>query len=150
MLEKLNKEILTQHLILSNTPFYLYKKFSNDESVKALSEKNSTKKLIKYLNKFMEIEITEIEQFVIIYALIFALSYKPKHEVLSFFSKIDKMNIKWNKYIKEIYFSKIIPESFASIDLNYQLKLSKANTNSLAENKTINIKQVTNIKIKTE
>lgn len=116
----LNIENLAQYLILSNTPFYLYRKFSRDDSIQKLSDQLTSKQLIKKFNEFSKKDKKSFENLVIIYSLIVALSLKPYNEVIDFFKGLTSFKIKWVDYLKDIYFSRISSENLISLSINYQ------------------------------
>jgi hypothetical protein len=147
MIEKLNIDNLAQILILSNTPYYLFKKFSNDESVKSLAFDNSSEKLINFFYAYIKRNIKKTEELVVLYSIIVALSFKTKREVSEFFNQLDKLNIKWGNYFKNIYLSRLIPESISSFDLQYKMPSKSLNYKSFSIDNTTKTKQEIKTKI---
>ncbi len=126
----LDIDLLSQYLIISNTPYFLFKKFSNDDSVMHLESNFSTKELSKIFDEYTKKEKTG-ENMVIIYAIITALSFKPYSEVEGIFKEIDKKNIKWLNYFKDIFFSKSVSENILKHKYKYK-------NGQLYQNKSIN------------
>jgi len=140
MEEHLNITSLAELMILSNTPYYLFKNFSKEESIKALSDKYSSVSLINALVKYFTIEEKTFEDSVIIYSIVIALMFKPYKEVSEFFRDLDESKITWGNYFKDIFFSKVRSESVFSIEEGY--KIQSYNTgNEVATNNTTKLKQ---------
>lgn len=126
---ELNIDILTEFLILANTPFYLFRKFSAEESVNIIAKKFSTDELIDEFLEYEKIKKKEVIHYIILYALVSSLGLKPYKEVYSFFKDLDKYKIKWLDYFKNIFFSNRIPEEKLSIDDNYSIKYNYSTKN---------------------
>lgn len=131
--KELNTNILAEFLILANTPFYLFKKFSSEESVNLIAQKYSTDVLIEEFLKYEKIKKKEIIHYITIYALVSSLSLKPYKEVYSFFKDLDKYKIKWFDYLKVIFFSNRIPEETHLIDKKYIIE-NNYSTNNIKYN----------------
>lgn len=121
----INTEELVQIFILSNTPYYLYKKFSAEVSIQKFSEKYSTDKLIKLFKREQGKDKTTYEDVVLFYAIIIALTKKPYREVKDFFLGLNNASFRWARQISEIYAAKRFPQSIVTYDAKYKSELSK-------------------------
>lgn len=130
----LNIEALESKLVFANTPTYLYKNFQRDNSVIKISSMLTFSKLKKYFDELIQLDKKELDDLVLIYAILIALTHKPHKEVKDFFEDLDSINLKWASDIKEIYYSKIKVTNSASYELGYKSGLtSQANCTNSSE-----------------
>lgn len=120
----LNIEALETKLVFANTPTYLYKNFQRDNSVIKISTLLTFSELKKSFDEAMQLEKKELDDLVLIYAILIALTHKPNLEVQKFFNDLAEVNLKWASDIKEIYQSKIKVTNSAHYELEYQSDLS--------------------------
>jgi len=132
----LNIERLAEYYILSNTPYFLFKKFSNEDSIKVMAEKYSTNELIELFKQKYLSELKSIEEVVMLYSILISLLFKPYDEVKNFMSEVPKYNFRWSKQISDIYFSKKISENFLFFNMNYKtLSTLKSNSSGTSDDK---------------
>ena len=98
----LNFDELIAYYIFANTPYYLFKNFKNDNSIKDISQKYPANHMINEFNIIYDTESNDIKQKVKIYALLVALSYKEYSETKDFFIKLHINHFKWVKEFKNI------------------------------------------------
>jgi hypothetical protein len=121
VLEKeLNLESIKEIFILANIPMYIYKHFKEDSSIQFLSKKYSTNEFIDFYNKLTENEITELDDIVIIYSILMAISFKNYNEINQFFEDIKPIEIRWFNKLKEIIQSLAIPSETYTENLGYK------------------------------
>ena len=101
----LDYEGLAKWYIFANTPTYLYKHYRNDEGILAFSKAYSSSQLKKFFDDMISTKLENIDDFVTVYALIFALSFKEYSEVRDFFNSVDQYPLRWAKQIKQTYFA---------------------------------------------
>ena len=128
----IDTEELVQIFILSNTPYYLFKKFFTHPSINKISEQNSTSELIDLFEEEKVKEKKTYEEVVIFYAIIIALTKKPFDEVKKFFLQLGDASFRWAKQISEIYFTKRKSETIVTLDLGYRSELLKTDFSSNA------------------
>jgi len=121
---------LVQIFILSNTPYYLFKKFFSHPNIEILSEQYSTDDLIGLFEKEIIKEKNTYEEVVLVYAILIALTKKPFNEVEQFFIQLGEATFRWAKQISKIYFAKRKSESIIILDLRYQSDLLKIYSNA--------------------
>ncbi|MBI5662550.1 MAG: hypothetical protein HZC46_10435 [Ignavibacterium album] len=132
----LNIEKLAEYYILSNTPYFLFKKFSNEDSIKVMSEKFTTNELIELFKQKYLSELKSIEEVVMLYSILISMIFKPYEEVKNFMSEVPKYNFRWSKQISEIFFSKKISENVSFINMNYKtLSTLKSNSSGTSDDK---------------
>jgi|GEM_PF-1244018 len=124
----LNMRELTARYLFANTPYYLYKHFKSENTIEDLSQKYSSEKLISLLDSILKEEIEEIEDAVIIYAILISLTYKPYHDVKDFFKEIRSEQFEWFNEIATKYLSE-------SIDTKYEDSDVKMSQQKIVENK---------------
>ena len=120
MISDLNIEKLSEILVLANTPYFIIRNYLNDDSIKIVSENQSSKEIICKIKKLIQ-EKPSLKTIVAIYALIVALMIKGDPESEQFLLKLQDYNIQWGKYFSNYYFSKKRPQIIESVKLDYRL-----------------------------
>ncbi|MCI0488619.1 MAG: hypothetical protein L0229_18685 [Blastocatellia bacterium] len=136
-MKKLDLETLKSHYIVSNTPAYLYKYFRRDNSVQKLAEAASYSELEKIFNSKLKKKEKDLDDLVIIYALVVALSYHDYSKVRSFFEKLSDVDIEWLSNIKEIYLSSAEVTQYRSHNILYKPS-QKKKLDAEVSNKVLN------------
>ena len=125
-------------IIISNTSNYFYNNMVEEKTVKEIGKKYSVGELFSIFTKYCKGEIyNNIESLIIIYCIIFALTYKDYDSVEKFFNNLDSYNIRWCKEIKDIYFSRIKATTIIIVSENYSYKNSCTSNNYEAKNSII-------------
>lgn len=118
ILKNLDIKQLTKYYIYANTPPYLYKHFRENQSVKDLSDACTTDELSKSLEELARSKQNNLEDFVAIYAIILALSYKPYSEIKAVLGRIENYEIDWKEDLLRI----IEADSTQDIFSTYQIE----------------------------
>lgn len=120
---KIDIDRLLRTYLISNTPFYLYKHYRNDQFVINLSNKYSATQLIKEFVTRGNNGISSDMDISIEYGIYVALTLKNYKETRSFFENEGRINFEWFDDIKSIYLSSLIPTTHVSLNetstLNY-------------------------------
>lgn len=125
-------------IIISNTSNYFYNNMVEEKTVKEIGKKYSVGELLNVFTKYCKGEMyNNIESLIIIYCIIFALTYKDYDSVEKFFNNLDSYNIRWCKEIKNIYFSRIKATTIIIVSENYSYKNSCTSNNYEAKNSII-------------
>ena len=117
----LNIDQLAKYILLANTPYFLYRKIYQDETVIELSEKLETTQLVyEFLATIGS--ASHLEDAAIIYGIIFSLAHKPPSEVISFFHDLSERPLKWAKHISEKYFVDLEDTSITIVNASYRVE----------------------------
>ena len=138
--EKLNIGELSSYLAYANTPNFLFNNFLLDKGIYDISKKIDEPEYLSYFNDFLNKEEYSLEDFVIIYALVFSSIHKERKETLSILNHELIGRIKWGNHLKQIILNN--QKINSSTSFNFEIK---PNLN-IIPNTTSNI-TVTNIKI---
>lgn len=116
----INFNRVTELILISNTSTYFYNNMVEEKTIKEISNKYSVIELFGAFNKYYKEKIhNNIDTLIIIYCIIFSLTYKDYHSVKEFFYNIDSYDIRWSKDIKDIYFSRVKATTFISVPEEY-------------------------------
>ncbi len=132
IIKKNDIDNLAETVLFANTPFYLYKKLSENDSVRNLSQKYSTEKLLSVLERLIEEEKNEITNLAEIYSIFIALLNKPISEIPGGREFFNSISVRWSSHLAEIHQSKQIGETFSSLDNNFRIdsRIDYSNSNN--------------------
>jgi hypothetical protein len=150
MIETINNDIeeLIQIFILSNTPHFLYKKFSAHPSINKLSQQFSTSELFDFFEEIQAKDKTTYEDISSFYAIIIALTKKPYIEVKSFFIKLPDASFRWARQISEIFIAKRKSESLITLNCKYKSDIIMTDFSSDTKTSIFNFENRPTIEIK--
>ena len=118
----INFDRIKELILISNTSTYFYNNMVEEKTIKEIDEKYSVDELFSKFNYYKEKFYNNIDTLIIIYCIIFSLTYKNYDSVEKFFDNIDSYNIRWSKDIKDIYFSRVKAITFINVHKNYSYK----------------------------
>lgn len=135
-----NYAFLEEKVAFANTPMYLYQNFRRDDSIIRLASANSTYELQHLLSYLIENGTKDLNNLVLIYSIIIALTFKNPKEVDPFFEKLSDTKIKWAKEISDIYFSnvKMNSDSHFNYKINPQI-IQFSNVGTSSSHKTFTV-----------
>ena len=101
----LNLEQLGMVYLVANTPSYLYRHFRLDSSIQEVARGSSVEELNAAIKEKLSIptERRTIEDIVLIYALLVALTFKDQVEVERSITSIELTTVDWGKKILDIW-----------------------------------------------
>lgn len=125
----INFDRVKELILISNTSTYFYNNMVEEKTIKEIDEKYSVDELFSKFNYYKEKFYNNIDNLIIIYCIIFSLTYKDYDSVEKFFNNIDSYNIRWSKDIKDIYFSRVKAITFINVHKSYSYKNLYTNDN---------------------
>lgn len=122
IMSKLDYEGLSRAFMVANTPLFLYKRLRENESVRLISASYDTKTLINIFNKIVaSSNLSKLENIILVYAVLSALSYKTIKEVGVFFKSLPKYRLKWFAEFSDIYIGTTRITDLHTIDNNFKI-----------------------------
>lgn len=126
----INFDRIKELILISNTSTYFYNNMVEEKTIKEIAEKFSVNELFRKFNYYKEKFYNNIDTLIIIYCIIFSLTYKNYDSVENFFNNIDTYDIRWSKDIKDIYFSRVKATTIINIHKNYSYNVSCTTDNN--------------------
>jgi hypothetical protein len=117
---ELNLDSLKEIFILANIPMYVYKHFREDNSIQSFSKKYSVDKLVDFYNQLTEIDITELDDIILVYSILISISFKNYNEIILFFKEIKPVEIRWFNKLNEIILSLAVQTETYTENLGYK------------------------------
>ncbi len=118
----INFDRIKELILISNTSTYFYNNMVEEKTIREIGEKYSVSELFRVFKYYKEKFNNNIDTLIIIYCIIFSLTYKDYDSVEKFFDNIDSCDIRWSKDIKDIYFSRVKATTFINVHKNYSYK----------------------------
>lgn len=115
---------LKEWYIYANTPMYLYKHFREEGSLRNLSEKLDVSELTEIYNHYRASKKQNLENVVISYAVLTALTLKDPYLAEKAFKKIDLSCLRWGNDIRDIFKKNITKYNFYNLNVSRLAKIS--------------------------
>lgn len=141
MTQNLELNYLMERLAFANTAPYLYNSFRANGSVLLMSHKLTSDQLIAEFQNLIGKSERSMEELTTIYAIVIALSFKPKSEVETFFNDLKTCNLKWADRISALYFSgvKITTESKYDLNFKFDQNVGAIGSTAVSSNMTVKV-----------
>jgi len=143
MKELIDEDSIKEILLVANTPNFLYKRMRENKNIQLIANQYSTIELLDIFNDAYK-KIEEGSNLLILYAVVFSLSYKPHSEVNEFFNKLHEIKIRWSDKIKDIYLTSRKAISLTRNPPNYVIKFGYTAGASGSETHTTIMKNIKN------
>jgi len=125
LIDQIDIKQLTNSYLFANTPMYLYRHFRRNPSIKELAENDSTQKLAKEYNKLTSKKTKPINDIVIAYSILIAITFLEYQQALTAFGTVDLSKLDWGNDIKDIYVSKTKITNIFSLAVEPRISLVK-------------------------
>jgi hypothetical protein len=103
MTPRLNLPALTKAYLFANTPSYLYSRFRADDSVRNLGTTSTPDELAQQFRERMNKSERSLEDAVIGYAVLVAVTFMTFADATSAFARIDIRRAEWGPQLKALY-----------------------------------------------
>ena len=139
LIDQIDIQSLFDAYLFANTPLYLYRHFRRNASIKELAENNEIKSLVNEYNRRTAKKKKALEDVVVAYSILTALTFLEYQQALAAFDMIDLSKLDWGNEIKDIYTSKIRITDIIKLDIEPRISYTKkgkadSSTNTLSFN----------------
>lgn len=120
----LDFQALRDIILFANVPSYLFMRFRENDSVLRLANTFSSDELIEIFKYITKRESLRARGHICIYAIIFALTFKERMEVIDFFENLDKYKFEWAIELKFIILGALKTTVITEVSSNNDVNLS--------------------------
>ena len=124
LIDQIDIKQLTNSYLFANTPMYLYRHFRRNISIKELAENNPPQKLASEYKELISKKLKSINDIVIAYSILIAVTFLEYQQALEVFDTIDVSKLDWGNDIKDIYTSRT--KSTNIVELYLEPRISQA------------------------
>ncbi len=101
--ERIDLKPLVEAYLFANTPMYLFRHFRENASLRELTQQTSVEALTaEYIDRTRK-EWKSIEDIVVAYAILIAITFLEYGQVLTVFESLDLSHLDWGEEIKDIF-----------------------------------------------